>query len=47
MAAAKEKAKELDSLVQKQAIFGVDGIRTILLKAYDTFGGGTSIPFDT
>ena len=47
MAAAKGKAKEIDALVDRQAIVGVDGLKGILLRAYNALGGGTLKPFDS
>jgi hypothetical protein len=47
MAAAKALGKQIDALVEKQAIVGVDGLKTILLRAYNAVSGGTLKPFDT
>ena len=47
MAAAKGKAKAIDALIDRQAIVGVDGLKGIQLKAYNSLGGGTLKPFDS
>jgi hypothetical protein len=45
MARAKEVGPELERLAPKQAIVGVDGIKAILLKAYNAVVGGRMRPF--
>lgn len=47
MSASKGQAKEAATYLEKQAIVGVDGIKSILLKAYNTVGGGNLTPFET
>ncbi len=48
MAAAKAKAKEIESLIDRQAIVGVDGLKSILLRGFNAVSKGVILkPFDT
>jgi hypothetical protein len=45
MARAKALASQIDAHVERQAILGIDGIKAILLRAFNAMGSGTLAPF--
>ena len=48
MAAAKARAPEIEASVDRQAIVGVDGIKSILLRAFNAVSQGTPLkPFSS
>ena len=47
MTRLKESGKEMSSLMEKQAIVGITGLKAILLNAYNRFTGSALRPFST
>jgi phenylalanyl-tRNA synthetase beta subunit len=47
MARLKESGKQLGSVMEKQAVVGITGLKAILLDAYNRFTGASLRPFST